>query len=203
MKIAVIGASGRAGSQLVAEALRRDNAVLALARNADSIPEAPGVERKSVNADDAQALAAALKGCDVALSATRFASSSPGAIIEAVKTAGVARLLVVGGAASLEVARETRLIDTPHFPEAFKAEAMAGIAFLEALRLEPTLDWTYVSPSASFFEGGRTGNFRVGGDLLLVAADGKSSISFADFAIAMLDEVENPRHRRARFTVGY
>ena len=108
-----------------------------------------------------------------------------------------------GGAGSLFVAPGLRVIDTPDFPEEYKAEAGAGVAFLETLSQEKSLDWTFLSPSAEFFEGERTGAFRLGKDDLLVSAAGKSSISFADYAIAMLDEVEQHAHPRQRFTVGY
>lgn len=127
---------------------------------------------------------------------------APAELIGPVKASGVPRYLVVGGASSL-MAGGQRLFDSPSFPEAYKPEAGAGIAFLEALKAEPDLDWTFLSPSAVFEGAERTGRFRLGGDELLVAADGRSRISFPDFAIAMADEIETPRHRRQRFTVGY
>ena len=108
-----------------------------------------------------------------------------------------------GGAGSLAVAPGKALMNAADFPEAFKAEATAGAKFLEALRQEHDLDWTFLSPSANFAPGERTGTFRLGGDELLVDANGKSWISMEDFAIAMVDELENPRHRARRFTVGY
>ncbi|HTM82585.1 NAD(P)-dependent oxidoreductase, partial [Asticcacaulis sp.] len=117
--------------------------------------------------------------------------------------AGVKRLLVVGGAGSLEVASGKMLIDTDGFPEAFKAEAKAGARFLERLKEGSDLDWTFLSPSADFAPGERTGHFRLGGDQLLRYAQGKSYISMEDFAIAMVDELEQHAHSRRRFTVGY
>jgi uncharacterized protein len=114
----------------------------------------------------------------------------------------VKRYLIVGGAGSLEVAPGVRLIDTPNFPEAYKAEATAGAAFLDLLRGETGLDWTFLSPSALFVAGERTGKFRLGKDLLLANAEG-SRISFEDFALALVDELEKPAHPRQRFTVGY
>lgn len=95
-----------------------------------------------------------------------------------------------------------KLVDTPQFPEAYKAEALAGGVFLDLLRTQPNLDWTYLSPSAMFAPGERTGKFRIGGDQLL-ANEAGSSISMEDFAIAIADEIEKPAHSRARFTVGY
>jgi uncharacterized protein len=109
----------------------------------------------------------------------------------------------VGGAASLEIAPGQLLIDSPHFPPAYKPEASAGKAFLDALKNVSDLDWTYLSPSVFFGPGERTGKFRLSDNTLLTAADGKSSISYEDFAVAMFDEIETPRHIRSRFTVGY
>jgi putative NADH-flavin reductase len=111
-------------------------------------------------------------------------------------------LLVVGGAGSLEVAPGQRLIDQPDFPPEYLGEARAGADALDYLRGVDDLDWTFLSPPAFFFEGPRTGTFRLGKDALLSNADG-SSISFADYAIAMADEIEHPAHICARFTVGY
>ncbi len=119
------------------------------------------------------------------------------------KKAGVKRLLVVGGAGSLLLPGGGRVIDSEGFPAEYKAEASAGAEFLETLRQEQELDWTFLSPSALFDGTERTGKFRLGQDDLLVSSEGTSSISFADYAIAMIDEVETPKHSRQRFTVGY
>jgi hypothetical protein len=119
-----------------------------------------------------------------------------------VRAAGVRRFLVVGGAASLEVAPGKRLLDTPQFPAAYKPEATAAAAYLDMLRGVSDLDWTFLSPSALFAAGERTGKFRLGKDELLTTDKG-SSISYEDYAIALADEVEHPRHVRQRFTVGY
>lgn len=103
----------------------------------------------------------------------------------------------------LEVAPGVKLFDTPKLPKEALPESIAGGLFLDQLRREEALDWTFISPAALFFEGPRTGSYRVGGDQLLTDADGKSTISFADYAIALADEVEAPKHRRARFSVAY
>ena len=137
------------------------------------------------------------------LSAAHFSTLPASAIIEPVKKAGVKRLLVVGGAGSLLLPGDTKVIDSPGFPDEYRAEATAGGVYLDTLRAEKDLDWTFLSPSAEFVEGERTGKFRLGTDRLLINTEGKSWISFADFAIAMLDEVEQPKHSRQRFTVGY
>lgn len=202
-KIAIIGATGRAGSQLLEEALRRGHSVIAIARNTDKLAVRPGVSVKQVDALDAEALQQAISGSDVVISAAHFATLPASAVIGPVKKAAVKRLLVVGGAGSLLLPGGTRVIDSEGFPEAYKAEASAGATFLEALRQEQELDWTFLSPSAEFVETERTGTFRLGQDDLLVSSEGRSWISFADFAIAMLDEVETPKHSRQRFTVGY
>ena len=202
MKVAVIGATGRAGSQIVEELLRHGHHVTAIARHTEKVPAKAGLVARQGDADDQAALADLLKGHDAVVSALRFAESDPRKLIEAVRASGVKRYLVVGGAGSLEVAPGRKLIDTPDFPAAYKAEAAAGGVFLDLLRQEQVLDWTFLSPSALFFEGERTGKFRLGGDQLL-SNDKGSSISFADFAIALVDEIETPRHIRKRFTVGY
>ena len=202
-KIAIIGATGRAGSQLLEEALRRGHSVIAIARHASKIGHREHVVTKDVDVHDAQALQEAVAGSDVVLSAAHFSTLPVEAIIEPVKKAGVKRLLFVGGAGSLLLPDGTKVIDSEGFPDEYKPEATAGGQYLETLRKEQDLDWTFLSPSAEFVEGPRTGTFRLGNDHLLIGDDGKSWISFADFAIAMLDEVEHPAHSRQRFTVGY
>jgi hypothetical protein len=161
------------------------------------------VVNKNVDALDAQALQAAIAGHDVVISAAHFATLPASAVIGPLKQAGVKRLLVVGGAGSLLLPDGTRVIDSKGFPEEYKTEASAGAQFLENLRKEKELDWTFLSPSAEFVEGDRTGTFRIGKDDLLVSSEGRSWITFADYAIAMIDEVEAPKHSRERFAVGY
>ena len=202
-KIAVIGATGRAGSQLLEKALRRGHSVTAIARDTSKLAARAGVVSQSLDVLDAPALQAAVAGHDLVISAAHFASIPASAVIGPVKAAGVKRLLVVGGAGSLLLPDGSRVIDAPDFPAEYKAEASAGAMFLDALRQEQQLDWTFLSPSALFVEGERTGRFRLGRDELLVSAEGKSWITFADYAIALLDEVEQPAHSRQRFTVGY
>lgn len=202
-KIAIIGATGRVGSQLLEEALRRGHSVIAIARHTDTLTARPGVTVKQVDALDAAALQQAVSGSDVVISAAHFATLPAASVIDPVKKAGVKRLLVVGGAGSLLLPGGGRVIDSEGFPAEYKAEASAGAAFLDVLREEKTLDWSFLSPSAEFVEDKRTGTFRLGQDDLLVSSEGRSWISFADFAIALIDEVETPKHSRQRFTVGY
>jgi len=202
-KIAIIGATGRAGSQLLEEALRRGHSVTAIARNTAKIGPRAGLVTCNVDALDATALQAAIEGHDVVISAAHFATLPASAVIGPVKKAGVKRLLVVGGAGSLLLPDGTRVIDSKGFPAEYRTEASAGAEFLASLRQENELDWTFLSPSAEFVEGERTGKFRLGQDELLVSSEGRSWITFADYAIAMLDEVETPKHSRQRFAVGY
>ena len=203
MKIAVIGASGNAGSRVVAELARRSHAVTAIARNPEKIAEFPGVTAKKGDADDRAALAKLLAGHDAAISSIHFLASDPEKLIGAAKDARVGRYLVVGGAGSLEVAPGVRLVTTPTFPPQYKAEAEKGAAFLNRLSQEKDLNWTFLSPSALFTAGERTAKFRLGTDQILTDGNGKSWISFEDFAVALADEIERPAHIRKRFTVGY
>lgn len=203
MKIALIGVGGRVGSRVLAELLRRRHAVTGIARHIAKVAAQPGLELKIGDATDAEALAPLLLGHYAVISAANFVSSDAAALIAAVKHAAVKRLLVVGGAGSLQVAAGTLLIDTPDFPAAYQPEAAAGRVFLDTLRAESVLDWTFLSPSAEFVPGKRTGKFRLGRDQLLVDANGRSWISMEDFAVALVDELETQRHSRQRFTVGY
>ncbi|BAK76867.1 NAD-dependent epimerase/dehydratase [Pseudogulbenkiania sp. NH8B] len=203
MNVVIIGISGRVGSRLATELLQRGHQVTGIARDIGKVAPCAGVTLKQGDATDPAALAPLLAGHDAVISAAMFLSSNADSLISAVKQAGVPRLLVVGGAGSLEVAPGVQLIDTPEFPAIYKAEASAGRDFLNALRGESALDWTFLSPSALFEPGERTGRFRIGADELLIDAQGKSWISMEDYAIALVDELEAPKHTRRRFTVGY
>ncbi|MGJ5181342.1 NAD(P)-dependent oxidoreductase [Bradyrhizobium oligotrophicum] len=203
MKIAIAGASGRAGSRITAELANRGHQVTGIARNPDKIETHANVTAVKGDANDRAELARLWAGHDVAISSIHFSASDAETLIGAARDSGVSRYLVVGGAGSLEVAPGVRLVTTPGFPAAYKAEAEKGAAFLDRLRQEKELDWTFLSPSAMIDFGARTAKFRLGTDQLLVDTDGKSFISFEDFAVAMADEIERPAHRRARFTVGY
>ncbi len=203
MKVALIGATGNVGSRLLAELLSRGHSVTAIVQHPEKVPVKPGVTAKRGDVFDQPGLASLLAGHDVAISAVRFSASDARTLIDAVKASGVGRYLVVGGAGSLEVAPGKKLIDTPNFPEAYKPEAGKGGEFLQILRGERDLDWTFISPSAVFAAGERTGKFRLGGDQLLTDDTGNSRISYEDYAVAFVDELEKPAHSRRRFTVGY
>jgi hypothetical protein len=203
MKIAIAGASGRAGSRITTELARRGHHVTAIARNPDKIERLANVTAVRGDVLDQAGLTRLWSGHDAAVSSVNFTASDPDRLIGAARDSQVGRYLVVGGAGSLEVAPGVRLVTTPGFPAQYKAEAEKGAAFLDLLRLQKDLNWTFLSPSALFIEGERTGKFRLGTDQLLTAPDGKSWISFEDFAVALADEIERPAHPRARFTVGY
>jgi putative NADH-flavin reductase len=203
MKLALIGATGNVGQRIVAEALRRGHRVTAIARNVDGAERRDGVEPKRGDIADEAGLAQTLAGHDAAILSVRFQGLDIEQVLRAVKASGVPRLLVVGGASSLEVAPGLALIDTPDFPDFIKVEAEPARQAFNRIRQEKEVDWTYLSPSMFFGPGERTGKFRLGTEQLLSDAEGRSHISYEDYAVALLDEIEQPRHRRARFTVGY
>lgn len=202
MKVAVLGASGRAGKEITQELARRGHQVTAVARRPEGIPADDGVTAVAGDAHDADALAGLVRGHDAVISALHFDVTAE-TLLGAVRAAGVPRLLVTGGAASLRTADGGRLIDSPDFPAAWRDMAMGGVRFLDALRGVEDVDWTFFSPAALIEEGPRTTQFRLGSDELVVDAEGQSRISFADYAIAMVDELEQHRHPRARFTAAY
>ena len=203
MKIALVGATGNVGARLISELTRRGHHVTAIARHPEKLQGQASVSPVSGDVQNENALAAVLAGHDVVIHSVKFLSTNASKIIAATKVAKVPRLLVVGGAGSLEVSPGLTLVNTPDFPAEYKPETLAGVEFLNVLRGEKELDWTFLSPSYFFAPGERTGKFRLGKDELLVAADGQSRISTEDFAIALVDELEQPKHSRQRFTVGY
>lgn len=212
MKIALIGATGYVGSALLKEAVARGHHVTALVSTPAKVPAGDQVTAVQADVLDQEALTSQLKGFDAVITAFSGHAQSDvlgyylkgmRAIVAAARNAGAPRLLVVGGAGGLEVAPGVQLIDTPQFPEQWKATAEGARQALELLRQETDLDWTVLSPSAHLEPGQRTGNFRLGKDQLLVDVAGNSRISLQDYAVAMIDELERPAHPRSRFTVGY
>ncbi|MCA0059691.1 MULTISPECIES: NAD(P)-dependent oxidoreductase [unclassified Mesorhizobium] len=201
-KVALIGASGAVGSRLLKELSGRGHTVTGIARNPEKIAALPGVAARKGDVFDMEGLAKLIRGHDVVISSVHFLDSDADTLIAAVRASGVKRYLVVGGAGSLEVSPGKRLVDTPEFPDIYKAEAQKGADFLDKLKTIDDLDWTFLSPSAMFIPGERTGKLRLGKDTLL-ASDKGSSISFEDYAIAMVDEIEKPAYIKQRFTVGY
>lgn len=203
MKVALVGASGQAGSRILAELVSRRHSVTAIARTPEKIADLANVTRIQGDAGDPDSLSILLKGHDAVISAVRFASSDHAALTVAVKKSGVPRYLVVGGAGSLETDTGQLVLEAPGFPERALPESSKGLAFLNALRGEKNLNWTFLSPAMRFVAGKRTGTFRLGKDRIIKMANGDSWISFEDYAIALVDELERPAHERARFTVGY
>ena len=212
MKIAIFGATGNIGSHVVTEALNREHDVTAIVRHPENYTlERPHLRVAKGDIFDSQDVEAAVFDHDAVVSAYNFTKgSTPSTIVEVavplingLKQAMVKRLIVVGGAGSLEIAPGLQLVDSPDFPEAFKAAALAHRDALKVYQKELELEWTYISPSAYIEPGERTGNFRTGKDQLLVDEHGRSHISMEDFAVAIIDEIMNPQHIRERFTVGY
>ncbi|KQZ66188.1 3-beta hydroxysteroid dehydrogenase [Lysobacter sp. Root559] len=212
MNIALIGASGFIGAALRNEALSRGHRVTALVGRPERLEPAAGLTVLGTDVLDVERLAPQLAGHDAVISAFSghaqddvrgYHNRGTAAIVAATKQAGVPRLLVVGGAGSLEVAPGLQLVDTPEFPAQWKDTALAGRDVLESLRAEPSLDWTFFSPAALIAPGERTGRFRIGGEQLLVDERGDSKISVEDYAVAMIDELENPAHSRRRFSIAY
>ena len=203
MKIALIGASGNAGSRILSELVSRGHRVTAIARHPDKIAKLNGVTAIEGDVYDKAQLVALIKGYDVLISSVHFSASDPDILISAAHEAGVKRYLVVGGAGSLLTPDGKKLIESPHFPDMYKVEAAAGGVFLDKLRAQSSVNWTYFSPPAVFIPGTRTGIFRLGLDNLLSDASGTSTVSMEDFAIAMVDEIEKPAHLNQRFTIGY
>jgi uncharacterized protein len=203
MKIAHFGATGNVGSRIVAEALQRGHEVTAIARHPQKLKPRPKLTLQQGDVNNQTDVVRLAAGHDAVISSVKFQLIKPNILIDGVNQARVKRLLVVGGAGTLEVAPGVQLLDTPGFPDAYKAEALGGRQFLKALRAEQDLEWTFLCPSAEFAPGQRTGKFRLGEDRLLSLPNGESKISMEDFAIAMIDELEKPKHVRERFTVGY
>lgn len=210
MKLALIGATGMVGQRILREALDRGHQVTAIVRNpARLTTQHPNLRVVTASIFDPESIAQAVAGQDAVISAygaphgqDQLLSDVARSLVQGVKQAGVPRLLVVGGAGSLEVAPGVLLMDTPAFQPAWIPNAQAQRDALNVYR-NSDLDWTYLSPAALLQPGERTGNYRTGTDQLVVDSEGNSHISAEDYAIAMLDEVEHPRHLRQRFTVGY
>ncbi|MDB6063367.1 MAG: 3-beta hydroxysteroid dehydrogenase [Verrucomicrobiaceae bacterium] len=215
MKIALIGATGFVGTAVLAELLQRHHEVTALVRDPAKLGARPGLSTVVADAYNAESVAAAVRGHDAVVSAfnpgwndtalyDNFLRGSA-TIGRGVEASGVKRLLVVGGAGSLFVAPGVQLVDTPNFADHIPANVIPGVHAardaLTALRGNTALDWTFLSPPALLAAGERSGVYRVGGENLLLAGDRPAGISVADLAVAIADEIEQPRHLRARFTV--
>lgn len=215
MKIALIGATGFVGTAVLAELLNRDHQVTTLSRDAAKLAARPGLVARSVDVYDPEAVTTAVRGHDAVVSAFNPGWNEPelfalfmkgaAAIERGVEAAGVERLLVVGGAGSLYVAPGVQLVDTPEFAKHVPANIVPGARAardtLAAMQRNAKLNWAFISPPAFLVPGERTGRYRVGGDQLLMAGEQPAGITVADLAVAIVDEIEQPRHVRARFTV--
>ena len=214
-KIALIGASGLVGSAILKESLQRGHMVTAIVRNPDKIKlEDPNLLIKKGDVLSEQSVPELISGADVVISAYNPGWTNPNiaeettraynSIISGVKKAKIPRLLIVGGAGSLYVAPEKRLMDTGVIPQSFMPaiEALADV-FYDLQKQEKEIDWAFFSPAGNIAPGERTGKFRLGKDNLIVDPKGESNISVEDYAVAMLNEVEAPEHHRERFTIGY
>ncbi|MGW1025452.1 NAD(P)-dependent oxidoreductase [Streptomyces sp. NPDC002577] len=211
MKIVLLGATGMVGSRIAAEAHARGHHVTCVSRSGQA--PVPGVASTAADAADTPRIAALAADHDAVASALvpPRDGSEPRepflalnrALVDAVRAAGVSRLVVVGGAGSLEVTPGAALVDQPGFPADVLDEALAHRDVLDFYRTVGDLDWTYVSPAAEIGPGERTGTFRVGGDLLLTDAEGHSRISAEDYAAAFVEELESNAHPRTRISVAY
>lgn len=207
MKVVLYGASGNAGSRILNELQSRGHEVTAAVRNPDKLPAGT----KSVRDDlsNVDRIAEIISGADAVVSAympppdnTDELVSVTGRLVEAIRKAGNPRLIVVGGAASLEVAPGVTVLSSGHLPEAWVPIATSHAKTLDLLK-SSDVPWTYFSPAGFFEPGQRTGKFRLGKDQLITDTKGESRISFEDYAVALVDELEHPAHIRERFTIGY
>ncbi len=219
MKVALIGASGFVGSQILAEALERGHQVTAICRNPQKIRTShENLTAKKADVRNVEELAKLLAGHDVIISSFNPARGVAGAhvydlfvsghkaILAATKKSGVKRFLGVGGAASLKTPEGIELIDSPQFPaayEPFKPGIRGTRELYYLLKQEPSLDWVFVAPSVVIAPGQRTGKFRVGKDHVLYDPKGESKISLEDYSVALVDEMERPQHHSERITIGY
>lgn len=214
-KIVLIGATGFVGSAILKEALNRGHQVVAIARNPENITiKSENLTVKQIDVTNQAAVTEVSKGADAVISAYNPGWTNPNIyeetlhtypiILEGVKKAGVKRILIVGGAATLFVSPGLRLIDAGLLPEAYVPGAKSiGEFYLNTLMAEKEIDWIFLSPAAHLVPGERTANFRLGKNDLVVDAEGNSNISVEDYAVAMINELENPTHHQERFTLAY
>ncbi|MDQ0429782.1 putative NADH-flavin reductase [Planomicrobium stackebrandtii] len=208
MKIGIIGATGKAGNLVLKEALKRGHEVTAIVRNSQKVgnPDIPVLEKDifSLTSEDLSPFDAVVNAFGVPPEKAGQHIEAGRLLIDVLKQAPKTRLIVVGGAGSLFVdeARTTRLAETPEFSEAFKSIANGQAQNLADLEASEGVQWTFLSPAAFFDpEGRRTGRYQKGDDGFIVNSKGKSYISYADYAIALVDEIESGEHKNRRFTV--
>ena len=208
MNVILFGATGMIGSRVLKELVSRGHKVTAVVRDPSRVPNEPNVRAAKGDALNPAEVAAVVKGSDAVISSynplpnASLIVDATKSLIAGLKQAGVKRFIEVGGAGSLFVAPNLRLIDAPNFPVEYKEIAQTHADALEVLR-GSDLDWTYFSPAALIQPGERTGKFRLDKDMLVADEKGNSRISAEDYAIALVDELENPKYIRQRFTIGY
>lgn len=209
MHIALYGATGKSGRRILTELLSRGHRVTAVVRDPAKLAAQPGLNVVEGDVSSASGIAAKIKGVDAVISAYGPPPNDTDQLlpvtehfIEAVKAAGSARFLVVGGAGSLEVAPGVTVIESGHLPAEWMPIAVSHANALKLLQ-KSDINWTYFSPAGFFVPGERTGKFRLGTNQLIANEQGDSRISLEDYAIALVDELEKPQHERARFTIGY
>lgn len=213
MKVAIIGATGFVGSNILNEIVSRNHEVTAIVRNPKT---SENVNWVKIDIFNTNALAEALKGNDVVISAYNPGWTNPNiyddfitgskAIQEAVKKSGVKRYITIGGAGSLFVAPNLQAVDTPDFPKEYHAGATAARDYLNILKDEKELDWAFFSPAFEMHQGittGRTGHYRLGLDTPVFDENQRSILSGEDLAVVIADEVETPKHHQVRFTAAY
>jgi putative NADH-flavin reductase len=210
VKVALYGATGKSGSRILKELVSRGHQVIAIVRNPAKLRQpAPGVVIKQDDLSDSTKIAAAVDGAEAVISAYAPPQDDIDALVrvterqvEALNHGSNVRLIVVGGAGGLNVAPGVTLIDSGYLPAPVLPIAKAHSKALNVLRAS-TIDWTYLAPAAYFEPGTRTGKFRLGTDELIANEQQGSRISMEDYAIALVDELEKPQHRRQRFSIGY
>ncbi len=202
-RIALIGASGKIGSKIAAELLSRGYTVTGIARHPENVAAQPGLTPSPGDFTQPGVLAWTLQGHDAIISAASFIPGQAEQLIAAVRQSKVKRFLMVGGAASLQTEDGKKIIDTIQLPDAWKAPVMEGIRTLELLRGVDDVDWTFFSPAVQIGPGERTGKFRLGKEQVVKDKEGVSKISYDDYAIAMVDELERGENIKGRFTIGY
>ncbi|WDF56974.1 NAD(P)-dependent oxidoreductase [Mucilaginibacter sp. KACC 22063] len=214
MKIALIGASGFTGTSILKEALQRGYTVTAIARDTQKITvEDEKLTKVALDVYDLDKLTEALRGHDAVVSAFNAGWTNPNlyndfikggeTIQQATKQAGVKRYIFIGGAGSLEIQPGLQLVDSPNFPAEWKAGATAARDYLNILKKENELNWTFLSPAIDLHPGERTGKYRTGTDQPVFDEHHKSAITADDLAVALLDELEKNQFVKRRFTIGY
>ncbi|GAA0539231.1 NAD(P)-dependent oxidoreductase [Rheinheimera aquimaris] len=212
MELVILGASGFIGSAITAEALSRGHKVTAVVSRPERVTPQAGLTVLGLDINDTAALTKVLSNKAVVISAFSghaqqdvkgYYVAAFNSVYKAAVAANTPRLLVVGGAATLKLPDESRLLDSPDFPAEYRATAEGAAEVLQQLQQQSDISWSFLSPAAEIFPGDKTGQYRLGQDYLLADQDGRSRISTGDYAVAMLNEAEQPQHQNKRFSIAY